>query len=78
MAGKKKEKSQDRKFWGILWCDSADYNYKEVLKVIEEYFEEWAYILHDKDTENGQPKNLIFIGWGVIDALYQRKQYPTN
>lgn len=56
MAGNKKEKSQDRKFWGILWCDSTDYNYKEVLDIIEEYFEEWAYILHDKDTENGQPK----------------------
>lgn len=57
MAGKKKKnKTQDRKFWGVLYPDSKTYNCNEVLEIIKEYFQEWAFILHDKDLENGEPK----------------------
>lgn len=64
MSGKKKnEKVQDRKFWGILWIDTTDYNYKDVLKIIQEYFDEWAYIVHDKDTEEDGTPRKAHIHW---------------
>lgn len=58
-------KKQDRKFCGILYPDAEDYDYKEVLEVIESYFSEWAWILHDKDCgESGELKkpHIHFIG----------------
>lgn len=59
------QKKQDRKFCGIIYPDSTEYDYKEVLEALEGYFTEWAWIVHDKDTdENGDLKkpHIHFIG----------------
>lgn len=50
MAAKSK-KTQDRKFWGILYPDSESYDCEAVIEKIKSYFEEYAYILHDKDLD---------------------------
>ena len=53
----KEQKKQSRTFSVILYPDAENYNYEEVLAACCEYFPEWAYILHDKDTvEDGSPK----------------------
>ena len=43
-----------RSFAGILYPDSESYDCEQLLSVIRSKFIDWAYILHDKDTdENG-------------------------
>lgn len=48
---------QDRKFLGVLYPDSETYDFREVLEKLDDTFTEWAYILHDCDTDvNGECK----------------------
>ena len=50
-----KDGIKDRKFQGILYPDSESYCCEDVLNVLKSTFPEFAYILHDKDTdENGE------------------------
>lgn len=44
---------QGRKFCGILYVESETYVAAEVLECLKAYFDQWAYILHDKDVEDG-------------------------
>lgn len=48
---------QDRKFMVLLYPDSENYDFAEVMDSLLGYAEEWSYMLHDKDvesvTENG-------------------------
>lgn len=54
---KQEQKKQSRTFSVILYPDTDTYNTEEVLAACCEYFPEWAYILHDKDTlEDGSLK----------------------
>lgn len=49
---------QARRFCGILYPDATNYDCEYVLTVIREYFDQWAYVLHDKDVveESGELK----------------------
>lgn len=48
---------QSRKFSGTFYPDSETYNADDVIQTIQEYFDEWAWIVHDKDVdENGELK----------------------
>lgn len=48
---------QARKFSGTFYPDSETYNADDVIQTIQEYFDEWAWIIHDKDVdENGELK----------------------
>lgn len=46
-----------RNFLGVLYPDSESYVCEEVLGLLDSTFKEWAYVLHDKDTDDeGNPK----------------------
>mgnify|MGYP004633745199 CR=1 FL=1 len=48
---------KDRKYQGVLYPDSESYCCDDVLNILKSTFPEFAYILHDKDTdENGELK----------------------
>lgn len=54
-----------RTFGGVVYPDSESYDYDGVVSAIEETFHEWAYVLHDSDTEDdGTPKktHLHWVG----------------
>ncbi len=52
-----KDGIKDRKFQGVLYPDSESYCCDDVLNILKSTFPEFAYILHDKDTdENGELK----------------------
>lgn len=50
--------SAGRKFCGVLYPDAENYVCDDVLETIRNYFDKWAYILHDKDImpESGELK----------------------
>lgn len=48
---KDRGEGQDRKFVFVLYPDAEDYNCEEVLRKVEAVAE-YAYILHDKDTDD--------------------------
>ena len=55
----------DRKFMIELYTVTESYVFEEVLAALCEYFDEWAYIIHDKDIdEDGEIKkeHLHFCG----------------
>lgn len=55
----------DRKFELVLYPDSTSYDCQTVLSKACAYFNEWAYILHDKDLDDyGQPKKPHFHFYG--------------
>lgn len=44
-----------RKFIGVIYPDAENYDFQAVLDSFDYTFEEWAYIVHDKDTDdNGE------------------------
>ena len=48
---------KSRSFLGVLYPDSESYDCSAVLERLSCLFEEWAYILHDSDSdENGELK----------------------
>lgn len=53
---------QSRRFCGILYPDADNYDCDYVLETIKSYFDEWAYILHDKDVveESGELKKAHY------------------
>ena len=52
---------QSRNFLGVLYPDSTTYDCDKVLNRIEDAFTEYAYILHDMDTdENGELKKAHY------------------
>lgn len=53
-----REREMDRKFTAILYPDSEEYDYNEVLDKLTGWgYEEWAYIVHDRDKkDDGTPK----------------------
>lgn len=47
-----REREMDRKFTAILYPDSEEYDYNEVLDKLTGWgYDEWAYIVHDRDTK---------------------------
>ena len=51
------EKKRSRNFGGVVYPDSESYDYEQVLIDGQNYFQEFAYILHDSDVdENGELK----------------------
>lgn len=47
----------DRKWSGVLYPDAENYDCSEVLASIADYFDEWAYVLHNRDkNEDGTLK----------------------
>lgn len=58
-----------RCFQGILYPDSQSYDCDSVLARLSSVFSEWAYVLHDKDTdENGELKKPHFHWVGRLDS----------
>lgn len=53
-----REREMDRKFTAILYPDSEEYDYNEVIdKLTGLGYDEWAYIVHDRDKkDDGSPK----------------------
>lgn len=53
---------QGRRFCGILYPDAENYECDYVLETIKAYFDDWAYILHDKDVleESGELKKAHY------------------
>lgn len=53
---------QSRRFCGILYPDAENYDCDFVLETIKAYFDDWAYILHDKDIveETGELKKAHY------------------
>lgn len=48
---------RSRNFGGVLYPDAENYSFADVLLEGQNYFQEFAYILHDKDVdENGELK----------------------
>lgn len=64
---------QSRRFCGILYPDAENYDCDYVLTVIREYFDEWAYILHDKDVleESGALKKAHYHWVGSLQNPVQ-------
>lgn len=64
-----KDGIKDRKFQGVLYPDSESYRCDDVLNVLKSTFPEFAYILHDKDTdENGELKKTHIHWVGRLKA----------
>lgn len=63
-------------FCGILYPDSESYDVEEVLAIIRDYFDQWAYVLHDKDIlpESGEQK-LAHIHW--VGKFQNARQLST-
>ena len=53
-----REREMDRKFTAILYPDSEEYDYNEVIDKLTGWgYDEWAYIVHDRDKkDDGSPK----------------------
>lgn len=48
---------QSRKFSGVFYLESENYDADAVVQTLQEYFDEWAWIVHDKDiAEDGSVK----------------------
>ena len=47
-----RETDKIRNFELIIYPDSESYDYQKVLQLLQEKFEKWAYITHDRDTDN--------------------------
>lgn len=53
----------------VLYPDADNYDASEVLAKASEYFNQWVYILHDKDiSEDGTPKKTHFHFYGKVDT----------
>lgn len=67
-----RERELDRKFTAILYPDSTEYECEEVLDRVKNWgYEEWAYILHDRDKkQDGSPKKPHY-------HLILKKSTPT-
>lgn len=51
----------DRKFELVLYPDATNYSCEEILAKAADFFDQWAYILHDKDIgDDGQPKKAHY------------------
>lgn len=63
---------QYRIFTGVLYPDSKSYNYRDMLDVLADVFDEFAYITHDADVDaEGKPKK-VHVHW------LGRLQNPTT
>ena len=52
-----RETDKIRNFELVLYPDTTSYNYEEVLQLLQQRFDKWAYITHDRDTDsNGEVK----------------------
>lgn len=77
---------QGRKFCGILYPDAENYNCEDVLETIKSYFDDWAYILHDKDVleESGELKKAHYHWVGSlknpvqISTIINRLEVPPQ
>lgn len=52
-----------RSFAGTLYPDSESYDCEQLLSVIRSKFIDWAYILHDKDTDDNGELKKSHIHW---------------
>ena len=77
---------QSRKFCGILYPDAENYDCDAVLEVIKSYFDDWAFILHDKDVieETGERKKPHYHWVGSlanpvqISTIINRLEVPAQ
>lgn len=58
------EKKNDRRtFCGILYLETETYSITDALLNMEQYFDEWAYIVHDRDFNEDGTKKKDHIHW---------------
>lgn len=77
---------QGRKFCGILYPDAENYICDDVLETIRNYFDKWAYVLHDKDVlpESGELKKAHYHWVGSlnnpvrIETVIKRLDVPSQ
>lgn len=77
---------QSRKFCGILYPDAENYDCDHVLEVVKNYFDDWAFILHDKDVieETGEQKKAHYHWVGslanpvLISTVVNRLEVPPQ
>lgn len=77
---------QSRRFCGILYPDAENYNCDYVLETIRNYFDKWAYVLHDKDVlpETGELKKPHYHWVGSllnpvqISTIINRLEVPSQ
>ena len=75
-----------RSYCGILYPDAENYNCDDVLETIRNYFDKWAYVLHDKDVlpETGEQKKPHYHWVGSlaypveISTVIRRLDIPGN
>lgn len=60
---------KSRAFLGVLYPDAENYDCQDVLARLADVFTEWAYVLHDADTdENGELKKAHYHWIGKLDS----------
>lgn len=77
---------QCRRFCGILYPDAENYDCDHVLESIKSYFDDWAFILHDKDVvdESGELKKAHYHWVGSlknpvsITTVINRLEVPSQ
>lgn len=77
---------QSRKFCGILYPDAENYDCDHVLDVLKNYFDDWAFILHDKDVieDSGELKKAHYHWVGslknpvLISTVINRLEVPPQ
>lgn len=79
MAKKKLDHDKpDRKWFIELYTETESYSYDEVITNLCEYFDEWAYIIHDKDiNEKGEIKKVHVHFCGLTKTPRIRKNIST-
>lgn len=83
VSGEKPKKSD--RFLGVIYPDAENYDCQSVLEALDVAFEEWAYIVHDCDTdENGElkKKHIHWIGRqrsaGLASTVAKKLGIPEN
>lgn len=54
---------QSRKFSGVFYLESDNYCADDVIQTLQEYFDQWAWIVHDKDVEEDGSLKQPHVHW---------------
>ena len=80
-----REKDKTRNFELIVYPDSTTYDAAQLLDLLPAKFDKWAYILHDRDTENtGELKKAHYHVYGarsspvLLSTIANAFSFPVN
>lgn len=75
---------KSRIFTGVVYVESSDYNYDDVLKRLNGIFDEWAYCLHDMDVDSKGVIKKAHVHWlgrrtpTTIDNVASQMGLPSH